>query len=250
MALAGIVQSAYTNSVWGPRAEAATQALVENVNTLPWTIVRDRNTNDTYIVQGNGSSSAENGELGTTAAKSDYFRLDQNQTRQQFRRSLDMLESLPTDPGFEHTIKQWVNEHHSVERSKQEKAGRRETAPDWLSRIKNPTSEDFMAMSNYLPFGRQLLENPIKTIERMEKATVDQFAGNGRIERYRRINDAIRKAMGKLKEERDQAMEKRYGTRDILKATQKFTQMEVKRDTQSGDSGTEEKDILKILDGF
>ena len=35
MALAGIVQSAYTNSVWGPRAEAATQALVENVNTLP-----------------------------------------------------------------------------------------------------------------------------------------------------------------------------------------------------------------------
>ena len=41
MALEGIVQSAYTNSVWGPRAEAATQALVENVNTLPWSIVHD-----------------------------------------------------------------------------------------------------------------------------------------------------------------------------------------------------------------
>ena len=120
-------------------------------------------------------------------------------------------------------------------------------APDWLNRIENPTPEVFVAMSNYLTFGCQFLDSPIKTIERMEKATVDQFAGKGKIERYCRINDAIRKAMGKLKDERDQAMEKRYGTRDILKATQRFTQMEVKRDTQSEDSGTEEKDILKSL---
>ena len=148
MALAGIVQSAYTNSVWGPRAEAATQALVENVNTLPWTIVRDRSMNETYIVPGNGSSSAENEELGTTTAKPNYFGLDQNQTHRQFRRSLDMLESLPPNPDFEHTIKQWVDEHDSEEQKRQDKAGRREKTPGWLDGIENPTVEDFVAMSN------------------------------------------------------------------------------------------------------
>ena len=250
MALAGIVQSAYTNSVWGPRAEAATQALVENVNTLPWTIVRDRNTNETYIVPGNGSSSAESGEFGTTTAKPNYFGLDRNQTHRQFRRSLDMLESLPQNPEFEHTIKQWVEEHDSEEREKQEKTGRREKTPGWLDRIEKPTAEDFVAMSNYLPFGRQLLENPIKVVERMEKATVDLFQGREKVERYRRINAAIRNAMGKLKDERDRAMEDRYGTRDVLKATQKFAQMEVTKNSQSGGLKSEEQEVLKSLVGF
>ena len=250
MALAGIVQSAYTNSVWGPRAEAATQALVENVNTLPWTIVRDRSTNETYIVPGNGSSSAENGELGTTTAKPNYFGLDRNQTHQQFRRSLDMLESLPSSSEFEHTIKQWVDEHDLEERKKQIEAGRREKPPGWLSRIEKPTAEDFVAMSNYLPFGRQLLENPIKVVERMEKATVDLFEGKERVERYRRINAAIRNAMGKLKDERDRAMEERYGTRDVLRATQRFAQMEVSKETQPGSQKSEEQEVLKSLIGI
>ena len=140
MALAGIVQSAYTNSVWGPRAEAATQVLVENVNTLPWTIVRDQSTKETYIVPGNGSSSAESEELKTTTTKPDYFGLDKNQTHRQFPRSLVMLESLPSNPEFEHTIKQWVDEHDSEERRRQEKAGRRGKAPSWLDRVDNPTS--------------------------------------------------------------------------------------------------------------
>ena len=51
MALAGIVQLAYTNSIWGPRAEVATQALVENANTLPWTIVRHWNTKRPTLYQ-------------------------------------------------------------------------------------------------------------------------------------------------------------------------------------------------------
>ena len=84
----------------------------------------------------------------------------------------------------------------------------------------------------------------------MEKATVDLFAGKGKVERYRRINAAIRKVMGKLKDERDQAMEKQYSTRDILKATQRFAQVEVTKDTQSGGSKSEEQDVLKSLVGI
>ena len=177
MALASIVQSAYTNSVWGPRTEAATQALVENVNALPCTIVRDRSTNETYIVPGNDNSSTAEGKSETTTTKPDYFGLGKNQTHQQFRRSLDMLKSFPPNPEFENTIKGWVNELHSEEREKQRKANRLEEALSWLDRIDNPTPEDFVAMSNYLPFGRQLLKRPIKMIEKIEKATVDQFAG-------------------------------------------------------------------------
>ena len=161
-----------------------------------------------------------------------------------------MLESLPPNPEFEHNIKQWVDEHDLEERKRQEKAGRREKTPGWLDRIDNPTAEDFVAMSNYLPFGRRLLENPIKMVERMEKATVDLFTGKGKVERYRRINAAIRKAMGKLNDERDQALEKRYGTRDVLEATQRFAQMEVTKDTQSGSSTSEEQDVLKSLVGI
>ena len=98
MALAGIVQSAYTNSVWEPRAEAATQALVENANTLPWTIVRDRNTNETYIVPGNADSedsSKEDCRVKITTVKPDYFGFDSNQNHSKVHRSLDVLESLP-----------------------------------------------------------------------------------------------------------------------------------------------------------
>ena len=105
-------------------------------------------------------------------------------------------------------------------------------------------------MSNYLPFGRQLLENPIKVVERMEKATVDLFKGKEKVERYRRINAAIRNAMGKLKDERDRAMEDRYGTRDVLKATQRFAQMEVTKDSQSGSLKSEEQEVLKSLVGI
>ena len=89
MALAGIVQSAYINFIWGPRAEVTTQALVENANTLPWTIVRDRNTNETYIVPGNSDSqdsSTKDGKVMTmTTVKPDHFGLDPNRTRNQFR---------------------------------------------------------------------------------------------------------------------------------------------------------------------
>ena len=120
MALAGIVQSAYTNSVWGPRAEAAIQALVENVNSLPWTIVHS--TNETYIVPGNDNSSAAEGKLGTTTAKPDYFRLGKNQTHQLYCRNLDMLNSFPPNPEFENTIKGWVNELDLEEKEKQRKA--------------------------------------------------------------------------------------------------------------------------------
>ena len=249
MALAGIVQSAYTNSVWGPRAEAATQALVENVNSLPWTIVHDRSTNETYIVPGGDNSSAAEGKVETTTAKPDYFGLGKNQTHQLFRRSLNMLNSFPPNPELENTIKGWVNELDLEEKEKQRKANRLEEAPSWLDRIDNPTPEDFVAMSNYLPFGRQLLERPIKMIEKIEKATVDQFAGKKDIGRYRDINAAIKKAMGKLKEQR-QAMEKRYGTRDILKATQKFSQVKVERNSQSNDPKSEESEILKSLASF
>ena len=161
-----------------------------------------------------------------------------------------MLESLPQNPEFEHTIKQWVEEHDSEERKRQEKAGRREKTPGWLDRIEKPTAEDFVAMSNYLPFGRQLLENPIKVVERMEKATVNLFNGKDKVERYRRINAAIRNAMGKLKDERDRAMEERYGTRDVLKATKRFAQMEVAKDTQSGSLKSEEQEVLKSLVGI
>ena len=132
MALAGIVQSAYTNSVWGPRAEAATQALVENVNSLPWTIVRDRSTNETYIVPGNNNSSAAEGKLETTTARPDYLGLRKNQTHQLFRRSLNMLNSFPPNPELENTIKGWVNELDLEEKEKQRKANRLEEAPSWL----------------------------------------------------------------------------------------------------------------------
>ena len=104
MALAGIVQSAYTNSVWGPRAEAATQALVENVNTLPWTIVQDCSLNETHIVPGNEDSSVDDEKSETTTAKPDYFGLDKNQTHQQFRRSLGHVRIVPSKPR--------VREHH------------------------------------------------------------------------------------------------------------------------------------------
>ena len=250
MALAGIVQSAYTNSVWGPRAEVATQALVENVNSLPWTIVRDRSTNETYIVPGNDNSSAAEGKLETTTAKPDYFGLCKNQTHQLFRRSLDMLNSFPPNPQLENTIKGWVNELDLEEREKQRKANRLEKALSWLDRIDNPTPEDFVAMSNYLPFGRQLLERPIIMIEKIEKATVDQFAGKKDVGRYGDINAAIKKAMGKLKDEREQAMEKWYGTRDILKATQKFSQVKVEKSSQSNDPKSEESEILESLASF
>ena len=56
--------------------------------------------------------------------------------------------------------------------------------------------------------------------------------------------------MGKLKEDRNQAMEKRYGTRDILKATQKFTQMKVERDSQSSEQKSEKSEVLKSLASF
>ena len=202
MALAGIVQSAYTNSVWGPRAEAATQALVENVNTLPWTIVRDRGTNETYIVPGNENpedSLTDDEKSKTTTTKPNYFGLDTNQTHHQFRRSLDMLESFPPNPEFENTIKSWVSELDSEEREKQKRANRLEKPPGWLKRIDNPMPEAFVAMSNYLPFGRQLLERPIKMVEKIEKVTVDQFSGKMNVERFRDINAAIKKAMSKLK---------------------------------------------------
>ena len=199
MVLAGIVQSAYTNSVWGPPAEAATQALVENVNALPWTIVGDRSMNETYIVPGNDDSSAAEGKTETTTTKPDYFRLGKNQTHKQFRRSLDMLESFPPNPEFENTIKGWVNELDLEEKEKQRKANRLEKAPSWLDRIDNPTPEDFVAMSNYLPFGCQLLEKLIKMIEKNEKATVDQFAGKKNVDRYRDINASIKKAMESLR---------------------------------------------------
>ena len=129
-------------------------------------------------------------------------------------------------------------------------AGRREKTPGWLDRIEKPTAEDFVVMSNYLPFSRQLLENPIKLVERMEKATIYLFKGKDKVERYRRINAAIRNAMGKLKNERDRAMEERYGTRDVLKATQRFAQMEVSKDTQSGSLKSEEQEVLKSLIGI
>ena len=158
-----------------------------------------------------------------------------------------MLESFPPNPEFKNTIKGWVNELDSEEREKQRKANRLEKAPSWLDPIDNPTPEDFVAMSNYLPFGRQLLERPIKMIEKIEKATVDQFAGKRDVGRYRDINAAIKKAMGKLKDERKQAMEKRYGTRDILKATQKFSQVKVERSSQSRDPKSEESEIFKSL---
>ena len=122
MALAGIVQSAYTNSVWGPRAEAATQALVEN--TLPWTIVRDRNTNETYIVPGNENSkdsSNDDVKLKTTTTKPDYFRLDSNQTHSKICRSLDMLESFPPNQEFENTIKRWST--NSIQRNEKSRKG-------------------------------------------------------------------------------------------------------------------------------
>ena len=232
MALAGIVQSAYTNSVWGPHAEAATQALVETTNTLPWTIVRDRNTNETYIVPGNADSkdsSTEDGRLKTTTAKPDYFGLDSNQTHSKFRRSLDMLESFPPSREFENTIKGWIDQPDTEEQERQMKAGRVETPPDWLNRINTPTPEDFVAMSNYLPFGRQLLEWPLKMVEKIEKATVDQFSGAKNVARFRDINAAIKRTMGRLKVERDRAMEERYGTRDISEATHRFTQLKVER---------------------
>ena len=158
-----------------------------------------------------------------------------------------MLESFPPNPEFENTIKGWVNELDSEEREKQRKANRLEKAPSWLDRIDNLTPEDFVAMSNYLPFGRQLLEKPIKMIKKIEKATVDQFARKKDVDRCRDINAAIEKAMGKLKDERDQAMEKRYGTRDILKATQKFSQVKVEKSSQPSDPKSEEREILRSL---
>ena len=182
--------------------------------------------------------------------KPDYFGLDSNQTHQQFRCSLDMLESFPPNPEFKNTIKGWVKELDSEEREKQKKANRSEKVPGWLERIDNPTPKDFVAMSNYLPFEHQLLEKPIKMIEKIEKGTVDQFSGKRNVERFGDINAAIKKAMGKLKDECDQAMEKRYGTRDILKATQKFTQMTVERNSQSSDQKSEESEILKPLASF
>ena len=45
-------------------------------------------------------------------------------------------------------------------------------------------------------------------VEKIEKVTVDQFAGKRDVGGYRDINAAIKKAMGKLKDEREQAMEK------------------------------------------
>ena len=206
--------------------------------------------NETYIVPGNGDSSTDEGKSETTTAKPNYFGLENNQTHQQFRCSLDMIKSFPPNPEFENTIKGWVRELDSEEREKQKKANRLEKAPGWLERIDNPTPEDFLAMSNYLPFGRQLLEKPIKMIEKIEKATVDQFSGKRNVERFRDINAAIKKAMGKLKDDRDQAMEKRYCTRDILKATQKFTQMGVERSSQSSDQKSEKSEILESLASF
>ena len=125
-----------------------------------------------------------------------------------------------------------------------------EEAPSWLDGIDNPTPEDFVARSNYLPLERQLLERPIKMIEKIEKATVDQFAGKKDVGRNREINAAIKKAMGKLKDEREQAMEKRYGTRDVLKATQKFSQVKIERNSQSNDPKSEESEILESLASF
>ena len=107
-----------------------------------------------------------------------------------------------------------------------------------------------MAMSNYLPFEHQLLEKPIKMIEKIEKATVDQFAGKRNVDQFRDINAAIKKAMGKLKDDHDQAMEKRYGTQDILKATQRFSQMKVERNSQSNDQKSEKSEILESLASF
>ena len=160
MAFAGIVQSAYTNSIWGPRAE----------------VVLD-----------------------------------------------------------------------SEEREKQRKADKLEAEPDWLQRIDNPTPEDFVAMSNYLPFGRQLLEQPLKMVDKIEKATVDQFSGAKYVTRFRDINAAIRKTMEKLKTERGDAMEEHYGTPDVLEATHRYSQLNVGGGSQDQDQATENKRILESL---
>ena len=85
------------------------------------------------------------------------------------------------------------------------------------------------------------------TSQKKTKVTVDQFAGKKNIDRNRDINAAIKKAMGKLKDKSYQAMEKRYGTRDILKATQKFSQVKVEKSSQSSDQRSEESKILKSL---
>ena len=45
-------------------------------------------------------------------------------------------------------------------------------------------------------------------------------------------------------------MEKRFGTRDILKATQKFSQVKVEKNSQSSDQKSEESEILKSLASF
>ena len=239
MALAGIVQSAYTNSVWGPHAEAATQALVENVNTLPWTIVRDRSTNETYIVPGNGEDSADD-DISKTAA-ADYFGLDKNQTHRQFRRSLDMLESFPPNPEFEKTIKGWVNELDSEEQEKQRKSNRLEKVPGWLDRIDNPTPEDFLAMSNYLPFGHQLLERPIKMIEKIQKVTVDQFAGKKHVGRFREIVRQRWSYKKKVLEQFRRAWPQEYLTQ-LQNRHKWFTD---KPNIQEGDLVLVEKDLLK-----
>ena len=138
-----------------------------------------------------------------------------------------------------------VDELDSEEREKQKRAGERLTG--WLKRIDNPMPEGFVAMSNYLPFGRQLLERPLKMVEKIEKAMVDQFSGEKNVERFRDINAAIKKAMGKLRDDRNRAMEEWYGTRDILKATHRFTQMKVERSSRPKDQDSEKSEILASL---
>ena len=235
MALAGIVQSAYTNSIWGPRTEVATQALVENSNALPWTIVRDRSMNETYVVPGNSDqldNSTDGGEVVVTTAKPDYLGLDPDQTHSQFRRSLDMLNSLPQSDKFEKTIADWVNKLDTEEREKQRKADKLEAEPDVLQRIDNPTPEDFVAMLNYLPFRCQLLERPLKMVDKIEKATVDQFSRANDVVRFRDINATIKKMMEKLKTECNDAMEERYGTRDVSEATHRYSHLKVNKGSQ------------------
>ena len=102
-------------------------------------------------------------------------------------------------------------------------------------------------MSNYLPFGRQFLERPLKTVEKIEKATIDQFSGNQNVARFCDINVAIRKTMSNLKVKHDDAMEKRYGTRDVAEATHRFTQLRVERTSRPEDLAKEKSKILESL---
>ena len=158
-----------------------------------------------------------------------------------------MLNLLPPDREFENAIKGWVDELDKEEQERQIKAGQIEAEPDWLKRIDNPTPEDFVTMSNYLPFGRQLLERLLKTVEKIEKVTIDQFSRDKNATRFRDINAAIRKTMSNLKVKHEDAVEKSYGTRDVTEATHRLTQLRIERTSRPKDLAKEKSRILESL---